>query len=477
MFKKRTIIALTILAALQAKAQEIWTLERCVVQAQEMNRTVKQSQVVVKNAKLTNKQDKYAIYPSLNAGSNLGLNFGRSVNPATNSFENTSATFNSWNLSSNVTLYNGGRLRNQIKLSANDVKAAEADLEQTAQGIALQVAQAYLQILLNEEQLKNTQRRVQTTQEQLAQTDRRIKAGALAANARLDIVAQVARDEQAIVTAQNNVELSYLTLKNLMEFPVEREMKIETPSVILPSDMNPDAFMFKAVYNQALGAQPQIRAGELRIKSAEIGVKIAEAGLLPSLFANAGISSNYSNKILDFTQGKVVTSESTQNVKINGTIVPVTFFQNSLTDIPRKSYGSQLNDNLGQGLSLQLQIPIFDGFQRRIAVDRQRLNVESQNITLERNKQQLKADVQTAIANSKAARKQYEAAQKTFDALKGAFEATEKRLATGGANGFEYTQARANLDNAERDVTVAKFDYLFKVKIVEFYEGKKMTLK
>ena len=477
MFKKLTIIALTILAAHQSKAQEIWTLERCVVQAQEMNRTVKQSQVAVKNAKLTNRQDENALYPTLNANSNLGFNFGRSVNPATYQFENASSTYNSWSLSSNVTLYNGGRLRNQIKQSANDIKAAEADLEQTAQGIALQVAQAYLQILLNEEQLKNTQRRVQTTQEQLAQTDRRIKAGALAANARLDIVAQVARDEQAIVTAQNNVELSYLTLKNLMEFPFDREMKIETPPLILPSDINPDAFMFKAVYNQALGAQPQIRAGELRIKSAEIGVKIAEAGLLPSLFANANISSNYSNKILDFTKGKPITVESTQNIKVNGQILPVTFYQNTVTDVPKKTYGSQISDNLGQGIGLQLQIPIFDGFQRRIAVDRQKLNVESQNITLDRNKQQLKADVQTAIANSKAARKQYEASQRTFEALKGAFEATEKRLATGGANGFEYTQARSNLDNAERDVTVAKYDYLFKVKIVEFYEGKKMTLK
>ena len=275
MFKKLTIIALTILAT-QSKAQETWTLERCVAQAQEMNRTIKQSQVSVKNAKLTNKQDQNALYPTLNANSNLGFNFGRSVNPATYAFENSSSTYNSWSLSSNVVLYNGGRLRNQIKQSATDIKAAEADLEQTAQGIALQVAQAYLQILLNEEQLKNAQRRVLTTQDQLTQTDRRIKAGALAANARLDIVAQIARDEQSVITSQNNVELSYLNLKTLMEFPVERDMKIETPSVILPSDVNPDAFMFKAVYNQALGAQPQIRAGELRIKSAEIGVKIAE---------------------------------------------------------------------------------------------------------------------------------------------------------------------------------------------------------
>jgi outer membrane protein len=235
--------------------------------------------------------------------------------------------------------------------------------------------------------------------------------------------------------------------------------------------------MFKAVYNQALGAQPQIRAGELRIKSAEIGVKIAEAGLLPSLFANANISSNYSNKILDFTKGKKVIEEVTQNVKFNGQIIPVTFYQPAIIESPKKAYGSQIGDNLGQGIGLQLQIPIFDGFQRRIAVDRQKLNVESQNIALERNKQQLKADVQTAIANAKAARKQFEAAQRTFEALKAAFDATEKRLATGGANGFEYIQARSNVDNAERDVTVAKYDYLFKVKIVEFYEGKKLTLR
>jgi outer membrane protein len=476
MFKKLTIIALTILAT-HANAQETWTLERCVAQAQEMNRTVKQSQVAVKNAKLTNKQDANAIYPTLSANSNLGFNFGRSVNPATYQFENTSSTYNSWGLSSNVVLYNGGRLKNQIRQSANDVKVAEADLEQTAQGIALQVAQAYLQILLNEEQLKNTQRRVQTTQEQLTQTDRRIKAGALAANARLDIVAQVARDEQAIVSAQNNADLSYLNLKNLMEFPIDREMKIETPSVILPSDINPDAFMFKAVYNQALGTQPQIRAGELRIRSAEIGVKIAEAGLLPSLFANANVSSNYSDKILDFAKGKQGSVEVPQVVRIGTQTQTIFFTQPTVSDIPKKSYGGQIADNLGQGIGLQLQIPIFDGFQRRIAIDRQKLNVESQNIALDRNKQQLKADVQTAIANSKAARKQYDAAQRTFEALKAAFEATEKRLATGGASGFEYTQARSNLDNAERDVTVAKFDYLFKVKIVEFYEGKRMTLK
>ena len=476
MFNKLIFIGLTILTT-ALSAQETWSLERCITYAQEQNRTIKQSQVQVKGAKLTQKQDKMAVYPTVNASSNLGFNFGRSVNPATYQFQSINTAYNSWGVSANATIYNGGRIRNQIRQSEVDVQAAQADLEQSAQTIAVQVAQAYLQILLNAEQLKNAEKRIQTTQEQLAQTEKRIKAGALPANSRLDIQAQIARDEQTIVTNQNNVELSYLNLKNLLELPIDKDIKIETPSVIVPENANPDGYVFKILYNQALSSQPQVHAGELRIKSAEIGVKIAEAQLKPSLFANGNISSNYSNAILDFTKGKPITIASTQNVTIDGRNVPVTFYQASVTDVPKKSYFSQFGDNLGQSIGFQLQIPIFDGFQRRNGVERQKLNVESQTLSLERSKQQLRSDVQTSIANAKAARKQYQAAQKTYDAVKSAFEATEKRLQTGAANAFEYTQARNNLDNAERDATVAKYDYLFKLKLVEFYEGKKMTLK
>lgn len=480
MYQKLIILGI-VLSAYSVSAQEVWSLEKCISTAQENNRTIKQSQISVKNAQLINKQDKYAVYPTVSASSNLGFNFGRSVNPATYQFENISTRYNGINMSAGVMLYNGGRIQNQIKQSSMDIQAAQADLEQVAQNVSLQVAQAYLQILLNEEQLTNAKKRSQTTLSQLDRIEKQIKAGAAAQNARYDLAAQVARDEQTIVTASNSVELSYLNLKNLLELAPDKDMKIEAPSVTIPKDVNPDNYSFRMVYNQALGNQPQIRAGESRIKSAEIGVKIAQAALLPSLSMNANLNSNFSSTIKDFTKAMTSTVPITQSgtATINGQTTPVsfTFNQTVVTDAPKKPYFNQIGDNFGQAIGFNLQVPIWDGYQRRTTIERQQLSVDNQTITLDRTKQQLKSDVQNAIASARAARKQYEAAQKTLDAQKAAFDATDKRFQIGAANGFEFAQATLQLDTAERDVVVAKYDYLFRLKIVEFYEGKKLTLK
>jgi outer membrane protein len=466
MIKKILTIGLIALNGF-AFGQETWSLEKCVSYAQENSRLVKQSQVGISNAKLSLKQADYARYPSVSAGSNFGFNFGRSVNPSTYAFENRSTSYQGWSLNAGVTLFNGGRLNNSVRQNEMNVKAAQADLENSAATIALQVAQAYLQILLNEEQLENARKRIQTTQSQLDRTERQIKAGQIAPNARFDLQAQVARDEQQIVTASNNVELGYLNLKNLLELSPEKEIKIEKPTVLAPKDANPEGFMFKAIYSQALGNQPQIKAGEYRIKSAEVGVKIAEGSLLPVLSASAGVSTNFSSTIQDFTQPDLSPVKT-----VLGTPIPVkidnkdallqTYTQQGTPIFPNTPYFSQLNNNLGQGIGLNLSIPIFDGFSRRIGVQRQKLNVENQTLALDAQKQQLKTDVQNAIASARAAKKQFEASTKTFEAQKAA---------------YEVTQARNNLDTAERDVTVAKYDYLFRLKIVEFYEGKKLTLK
>ena len=476
MFKKFIIIGLTLFSG-SLIAQETWTLERCINQAQENSRIVKQSQIAVKNAELIKKQDDWARYPSVSANTNLGFNFGRSVNPSTYSFENSTTNYNSWGISAGATLYNGGRINNQIKQSAIDIKAAQADLDQSVSNISLSVAQAYLQILLNEEQYENSRKRLQTSQSQLDRIDKQIKAGQLPSNAIYDLQAQAARDEQQIVAASNNVEIGYLNLKNLLELSPETPFKIERPRIVIPTNVNPDGFMFKTIYNQALNNQPQIRAADLRIKSAEMAVKIAQSALLPVLSVSANLNSNYSNTILDFTKAKTVVVPVDQQVIINGQTTKVTFLQPQATDAPKKPYASQLGDNFGQGIGLNLSIPIFNGFSRQIGLQRQKLNVESQMLILDRDKQQLKTDVQNAIANARSAKKQYEAVQKTFDAQKAAFDAAEKRFQIGTSNSFEFAQSKNTLDTAERDLTVAKYDYLFRLKIVEFYEGKKLSLK
>jgi outer membrane protein len=478
MYKTLTIIGL-LLTQVGLQAQETWTLERCVTHAQENSRLVKQSQIQIKNAQLNHKQNNFERYPTLSAGSNLGFNFGRSVNPSTYTFENVTTNYNSWSVNTRATIYNGGRINNQIKQSDVDVKAAQADLEQSVSNIALQVAQAYLQILLNEEQYENSRKRLQSTQSQLDRTEKQIRAGQLPPTARFEFIAQAARDEQQIVTASNNVELSMLNLKNLLEISPDAPFRIEKPTIAVPKDANPDGYMFKAIYNQALSTQSFIKADEFRIKSAEIGVKIAEANLLPILSANAGFNSNFSSSIKDFTKGTQVVKDITQQVIIDGRASTIVYPKAdvSVTNVPKKSYTSQLGDNFGQGIGLNLSIPIFDGMRNKINIQRQKLAVENQMLVLERDKQTLKSDVQNAIASSKAAKKQFEAANKTYEAQKSAYDAVDKRFTAGSANSFELTLAKNNLDTAERDVTVAKYDYLFRLKIVEFYEGKKLSLK
>lgn len=458
-------------------SQEVWTLERCIRYAQDNNRSVKQSQVQVKSAQLSNKIYRMQVYPSVSAGSNFGFNFGRSVNPSTYSFENSTTNYNSWSLNANVPIYQGGFIKQEIRQTDAELQATRSDLEQTQNTIALQVAQAYLQILLNDEQLANAKRRAEQDVAQADKVEKQIKAGALAQNARLDMKAQMARSEQQIVIAENNSELGYLNLKNLLELPPEQSLKVEKPNVTLPAEVGNDVYVYKSIYTQALSYQPYIKAAEWRIKSAEFGLKAAQAQLRPSLYGNGSINTNYSSSLRNFAQDVYTFNDFTFPLKIDGKQVNATTSQQTLvTKGSTTPFFTQFGNNFGQAIGLSLQIPIFNGYSRQINVQRQQLNIESQNIALDKSKLQLRADIQTSLTNAKAARKQFEVAQKTYDAYKAAYEAIEKRFAIGNANSFEVTQAKINFDTAERDVTSAKYDFIFKLKIIDYYQGKKLVL-
>lgn len=470
-------ILLSFSALTQVKAQETWSLEKCIEQAQTRNLSLKQAALQVKDNQLLRKQNVMARYPSISANSSYGLNFGRSVNPSTYQFENRSSSFNSWQLRVDVPIYQGGRLTNQIQQSELDVQAAQADAENTANTVALQVAQGYLQILLNEEQLDNTKKRLKQGRDQLERAEKQIRAGSLAPNARFELQAQIARNEQSVVSSQNAVNLAYLNLKQLLLLDPDFQLKIEKPNLNTLPNSNTEGYQLKAIFNQALGRQPIIKAGEYRIRSAEVGVRIAQAALLPSVNVGAGINTNYSSSITNPPAIQFV--NITQPVLINNN-------PSSLTLLNQPTYGGegtktpyldQIQNNFGQGINLSIQIPIFEQGRNRIGVERAKLGVERELVRQETNKQQLKTDIMNAIANARAAQKSYEAAQKTYEAQKAAFEATEKRFSIGNASSFELSQARINLDAAETDVVFSKYDFLFKLKIVDFYEGKPLNMK
>lgn len=469
------------LISLAAQAQDAaaWSLERCVRHAQEVSLAIQQANQTVKGALLTEKQARANRLPNLSAGTDIGEQFGRTIDPTSNSFITTGIGYNQWRVSAGVTLFNGGQLHHSVKQAQWDALAARADAEQMANNLALQVASAYLNILLSEEQLAIARRRVEQSQQQLSNTDKLISAGTLPAADRLSLVAQIARDEQQVVVAQNTVDLAYLNLKQLLQFEPDYNLVIAKPeNLVVPTDANPEGFSLKNIYNTALTTQATIRAGDFRLKSAETGVKIAAGGAYPRLSLFASLTSQFSTQARDYEGTPTVIDNGygpASEILVNGTVVSVRF-PDIEYDFPKQKYLDQINQNFGQGVGFSLDIPIYQNSRTTIGVQRAKLGITTAQIQNTQARQQLKTDIQTSIANARAAKQQLEAAQKTYDAMRLAYENTQKRHGLGAANGLELTTAKNNLDSAENDLVLSRYDYVFKLKIIDFYNGKRMSL-
>jgi outer membrane protein len=454
-------------------AQDIWSLEKCVRYAQDNSLTIKQAALSVKNAQITQQGNEWSRYPSVNASVGAGMQLGRSIDPTSNSFNSRSFGYNNGNLSFSVPIFNGFRIQNSIKQSQLDVKAAEADAEQAVQNLALNVAAAYLQILLGEEQLQNAQKTIVLSQDQLARLEKLIKVGAQPENSRFDIQAKLAGDEQRMVATKNQVDLSYLNLKQLLLLDMDYDLKLEKPSVVLPTDVVPENLLAQALYSSAITRLPQARAGDLRLQSAKYGIEIAKAQLLPSVGLGGSMSTNFSSLAQRIKGYQDVTLK--QKVEFNGQNSEIGIVQKQplLEDSP---YFNQLNNNFGQGIGVNLNIPIYNNGRAKLAVERANLNILNQEIANRRTQEQLKSDINRAVADARAAKKQYEAAEKTVAAQKNAFGNTEKRYQIGAIDTFLYTQAKNNLDVSENNLIAAKYEYLFRLKVIDFYMGKNMTI-
>lgn len=471
-----TVLAAFLLAS-GAHAQEVWSLERCIQYAQENNLSVKQAEANVKTALLSERQAKASRLPNVGASFNAGEQFGRTIDPTSNQFSTVATGYNSVGVDAGVSLFNGGLIHHSVKQANWNAQAAQADAEQTLNTLGLQIAQAYLNILLFEEQLKNAQKRVAQSTEQLNNTQKLIDAGTLPMADKYNILAQIAQGEQAAVQAQNSVDLAYLSLKQLLQLEPDFELDIERPAIAIPADANPEGSTLSPIYTSALGTQPNVRAAEFRIKSAEEGIHLAKADYWPTVRLFASMNSNYSTQFLDFQNGRLLGERLSQPaiVRVNDQDVTIQQYIQDY-EYPRIPYFTQIDQNFGQSVGLNISIPIYQNGRIRLNVERARLSVLNAQLQQNQTRQQLKNDIQTAIANARAARKQLEAAQKTFDATKIAFENTQKRHQLGAVNTLDLTTAKNNLDIAENDLTVARYDYLFKLKILDFYEGKPLKL-
>lgn len=477
-YKLRTILLPSLLlVSCSLFSQEIWTLERCINYANENNITIRQAKANVRTAALTKQQAKESRLPSLRANVDFGEQFGRTIDPTSNQFSTDATSFSSIGLSGGVNVFSGGIINHSIKQANWNLQAAIADAERSINDLGLLIASAYLNILLSEEQLNNAGKRVEQSQAQLAVTQKLIDAGTAPAAEKFNLLAQVARDEQIAVQARNNVDLAYLTLKQYLQLEPDYNLQVQRPDILIPADARPEEASLTTLYQTALTTQPGIRAAGFRVNSAKEGIAIAKSAYYPTLSVFANLNSSYSSRFLDFQNGTIVRQDTIPagSFLVNGQPLNIQAI-NDVYSFPKLGYFNQIDRNFGQGFGISLGIPIYQNGRTRLSVERARLSALTAEMQQTQTQQTLKNDIQTAIANARAAKRQLDAAQKTFDATSLAYQNTEKRLALGAVNTLDLTTSKNNRDIAENDLAVARYDYLFKLKILDFYAGRPLKL-
>ena len=454
------------------KGQEIWTLEKCIQTAIEKSINIQSADVNLRSTEVDYKQATHARYPDLSAVTNVGWNFGRTIDPTRNEFISETFFNNSFSLNSNVLLYNAGKINNSIKQADVYNKAALKDLEQSKRDISLSIASLYLNILFAKENLQNTQNQLDQTKNQLTLLNKQIAVGNRPENDRLDIEAQIAVNEQSVTEATNTLNINLLNLKQWLRLDVQNEIDVVAP-LSLNIGTDPDVITFDELYESAYRNQASLHASELKVKGAELAQKIASADLMPVLSAGGYLRTNYSNKGVFISGYEPYIAE--QEILFNGTSATIGIPQQKPI-LEKSPYFDQFSDNLSYGIGFSMSIPIYNNLRARSGVQRAKLNIEKAKLNYDQLDQNLKITIGQAHADAKAAKSRYLATEKTRTAQVNLYNNGVKKFEAGSTNVFELTRLKTVMDNAVISNLIAKYDYIFRSKVLDFYLGKPIKL-
>ena len=433
--KRIYIISLLLTTGLSIQAQEIWDLKRCIDYAIEHNLSIKQQEDIQQQNEIEVSTAKWNRLPNLNGGVSHSFNFGRSIQ-ADNTYKSLNTQNTGLNLSTSVPLFTGMQLTNNIALAKLNLKAAVEDLNKAKEDISIQVTSNYLQVLFNKELSKIAHEQVMLSKEILSQkeaffTNKKISKADL-----YEAKSRVAQDELSAVQAENNYKLSLLDLSQLLELPNPDEFEIVVPET--DTLVNADILMSPVdIYAEAIAVKPAVKAAQYRLEGAQKNIRIAQSAYYPQLSLSAGLSTNYYN-----VSGRE-----------NG------------------HFGAQLRDNFSQYIGFSLSVPIFNRFATRNRVRNARIQQHSFNLQLEEVKKNLYKEIQQAYYNAINASTQYASSRTANQAAQLSFNLMKEKYIVGKANSTEYNEARTIWMKAISDFIQAKYDYLFRCKILDFYRG------
>jgi outer membrane protein len=425
------IIALFFTIPLTGMAQQ-YTLEECIDIALQNNRTIKQQELNRAQREIAYAQARNDLLPNLNAQAGQSFTFGRSIG-IDNTYQNTNSTQTSLGMGADITLFDGLRMKHNIDAKRADLSAAEADVEKFKDEIEISVATAFLQVLLQKELLEIAREQVALTDENIRRRNELIKSGKMAQGEIYELEAQRAREEQNRVQSESNLKLALLDLAQIMELDDFSHLDVSTPPVeqiindelpLTPTD----------VYQQALLVRPEIRASEHRLQSSEKEVLMAKSQRYPSLSFGANFGTGY--------------------YKMSGR--------------PNDAFNAQLRNNMSNSLGFSLRIPIFNRFQTRDNIRSAQIAVENNRIEMDKVKIELRKRIEQAFHNAVGAQSKWEATRKSEISSKEAFRFAQEKFDNDRANAYELFQAKSNLTQVLSEQAQAKYEYAFRLKILEF---------
>lgn len=422
-------------------AQQAWTLKKCIDYAIEHNLTIKQQEASAEQSKIELSTAKNSRLPDLNGNASHSFSFGRSLQ-ADNTYNSINTQNTGFSLSTSVPLFTGLQIPNNIALSKLNLQAALEDLNAAKENVSIQVASSYLQVLFNDELARVAHEQVDLSREMLVQREAYFRNGKASESELYEAKSRVAQDELSAVQADNDYQLALLDLSQLLELPSPDGFAIVSPQTDAVENLGtplPPA----EIYADALLIKPVIKAAQYRLEGAQKSIRIAQSAYYPQLSLGTGLSTNY--------------------YKMSG--------------MDNAGFGSQLRDNFSQYVGLTLSIPIFNRLATRNRVRSARIQQTTLGWQLEDSKKTLYKEIQQAYYNTLSAQTQYTSSRTAAEAAKASFDLMKERYLNGKANATEFNESRTAWMRAVSDQLQAKYNYIFRFKILDFYRGVPLELK
>ncbi len=434
-----TIALAALLWTAQARADEGWTLDRCIGYAIENNIQVRQGDIATQNRDVDYNSARSNRLPGVSAGASQNWSFGRSIT-ADNTYANTNTASTSFNIGADMTLFAGHRITGNIEMAQLSLEAAKSDLERIKDDVRVQVAQAFIQIVYNRSILEVARNQVSIDS---MQVERLTALAAIGKASSAEVASQratLAQSRLSVTQAENNLSISILTLTQLLELPSPDGFEIIEPNTRQLEFAVPDSP--EAIYADALEIKPAIKSEELRLEQAEKGIEVAKGGYYPTLSLSAGAGTNY------------YTSSSFQS----------------------DGFGTQLKNNFGPHVGLNLSIPIFSRNSNRNNVRSAQLSKMNQEMQLDNVKKQLYKEIQQAYYNAVASKGRYESSREVETSAEESFQLVQAKYEGGKASITEFNESKNRLVTAQADVLKYRYEYLFNTALLEFYRNSSFEL-